>query len=240
MWSYNRLFLNNKYNILSPNRSWGPLRLLYNEYSLSLSWRKSAGVWRWPPTPIYSRGWRKNTATTLYSLWAFMAFSRLKFTFAIFWNSLLCNFLQVMGRHSHVNTTLRLKTYFSFMRIKMPILVAARLFACWDYGVRILPAARKSVSCDYCVLSGRGLCVGSISRPEEFYRVWSAWVWSWSLDNEQGLAHWGLLHDGKRKKLKYATSRKFCHMKSTDFTEIVSRLIFFLRNVDFIKILTFM
>jgi len=29
-----------------------------------------------------------------------------------------------------------------------------------------------SVSCEYCVLSGRGLCVGLTTRPEESYRVW--------------------------------------------------------------------
>ena len=28
------------------------------------------------------------------------------------------------------------------------------------------------VCCDCCVLSGRGLCVGLITRPEEFYRLW--------------------------------------------------------------------
>jgi hypothetical protein len=28
-----------------------------------------------------------------------------------------------------------------------------------------------SVCCDYCVLSGRGLCDGLITRPEESYRV---------------------------------------------------------------------
>jgi hypothetical protein len=28
-----------------------------------------------------------------------------------------------------------------------------------------------SVSCKCCVLSGRGLCVGLITRPEKFYRV---------------------------------------------------------------------
>jgi hypothetical protein len=26
--------------------------------------------------------------------------------------------------------------------------------------------------CECCVLSGRGLCVGLITRPEESYRVW--------------------------------------------------------------------
>jgi hypothetical protein len=38
--------------------------------------------------------------------------------------------------------------------------------------VWIPPAAWMSVSCGCCVLSGRGLCVGLITRPEESYRVW--------------------------------------------------------------------
>jgi hypothetical protein len=29
-----------------------------------------------------------------------------------------------------------------------------------------------SVSCECCVLSGRGFCVGLITRPEESYRLW--------------------------------------------------------------------
>jgi hypothetical protein len=29
-----------------------------------------------------------------------------------------------------------------------------------------------SVSCESCVLSGRGLCDGPIPRPEESYRLW--------------------------------------------------------------------
>jgi hypothetical protein len=37
--------------------------------------------------------------------------------------------------------------------------------------VRILPGAWMSVSCECGVLSGRGLCVGLITRPEESYRV---------------------------------------------------------------------
>jgi hypothetical protein len=51
------------------------------------------------------------------------------------------------------------------------------------------------------VLSGRGLCDGPITRPEESYRMWCVWVWSWSLDNEEALAHWGLLGRRKGKKL---------------------------------------
>ena len=33
--------------------------------------------------------------------------------------------------------------------------------------VRIPPGAWMSVSCDRCMLSGRGLCGGPIPRPEE-------------------------------------------------------------------------
>jgi hypothetical protein len=29
-----------------------------------------------------------------------------------------------------------------------------------------------SVSCECCVLSGRGLCDGLVPRPEDSYRVW--------------------------------------------------------------------
>jgi hypothetical protein len=46
---------------------------------------------------------------------------------------------------------------------------AARLLGLW---VRIPPGAWMSVSCECCVLSGRGLCDGPITRPEESYRVW--------------------------------------------------------------------
>jgi hypothetical protein len=40
--------------------------------------------------------------------------------------------------------------------------------------VDILPpgGACMSVCCEYCVLSGTGLCDGPITRPEESYRLW--------------------------------------------------------------------
>ena len=55
-----------------------------------------------------------------------------------------------------------------------PIPVAAsssafRLLGLW---VRIPPGAWVSVLCECCVLSGRGLCDGLITSPEESYRVW--------------------------------------------------------------------
>jgi hypothetical protein len=46
---------------------------------------------------------------------------------------------------------------------------APRLLRLW---VRILSGAWMSVCCECCVLSGRGLCDGLITRPEESYRTW--------------------------------------------------------------------
>jgi len=38
--------------------------------------------------------------------------------------------------------------------------------------VRIPPAAWRSVSCECCLLSGRGLCIGLITRPEKHCGAW--------------------------------------------------------------------
>ena len=46
---------------------------------------------------------------------------------------------------------------------------AVRLPRSW---VRIPPGAWMFVCCECCVLSGRGLCDGLITRPEESYRLW--------------------------------------------------------------------
>jgi len=53
---------------------------------------------------------------------------------------------------------------------------------------RIPQGEWKFVSCGCCVLSGRGLCFGLISRPQESYQMWCVWVLSCSLDNEEALA----------------------------------------------------
>jgi len=72
--------------------------------------------------------------------------------------------------------------------------VASRLLG---LRVRIPPGAWMFFSCECCVLSGRGLCVGLIAHPDESYRVWCVWVWSWSLDSEV-LAHWGAVEPWKK------------------------------------------
>jgi hypothetical protein len=89
--------------------------------------------------------------------------------------------------------------------ISMPIALAVRskasavalLLWLWN---QIPPEAWLFVTCECCMLTGRGLCVWLITRREKSYRGWCVWVWSWSLKNEEVLAHWGLLHHEKKNK----------------------------------------
>ena len=73
--------------------------------------------------------------------------------------------------------------------VKEPLTVAARskAWVCgrWLAGIAgSKPAeARMSLSFECRLLSGRGLYVGLITRPEEACRVRCVCVWSWSLDN---------------------------------------------------------
>ena len=65
---------------------------------------------------------------------------------------------------------------------------AARLLRLW---ARIPPGTWMFVCCECCVLSGRGLCDGLITRPEESYRLWCVCVSviSKNLKNEEAIAH---------------------------------------------------
>ena len=60
---------------------------------------------------------------------------------------------------------------------------AARLLRLW---VRIPPGAWMFVCCECCLLSGRGLCDGLITRPEESYRMWRVVV----CDHETSQTRW--------------------------------------------------
>jgi len=60
-----------------PDRPWGPPSLLCNGYRV-FPGGKAAGEWRWPPTLIYRRGWKKSRTIPLLLLWLFMACSRVK------------------------------------------------------------------------------------------------------------------------------------------------------------------
>ena len=54
---------------------------------------------------------------------------------------------------------------------------AARLLGLW---VQMPLGAWMAVRVSVGLLLGRGLCFGLITRPEESYRMWCVWVWSWS------------------------------------------------------------
>ena len=59
-------------------------------------------------------------------------------------------------------------------RNESPVPVAARSKA-YDYGrspTEIVGSNPTGTFCECCVLSGRGLCDGLITRPEESYRLW--------------------------------------------------------------------
>ena len=62
---------------------------------------------------------------------------------------------------------------------------AARLLRFW---VRIPQGVCMFVCCECCVLSGRGLCDGLITRPEESYRLW--WVVVCDLETSWMRRHW--------------------------------------------------
>jgi len=56
-----------------------------------------------------------------------------------------------------------------------------------------------SVSSEWCMLSGRGPYDGMITGPEEPYRMFCVWVWSWSLDHEGGPERRSVLGSWKEK-----------------------------------------
>ena len=77
---------------------------------------------------------------------------------------------------------------------------AARLL---QLRVWIPPGAWMSVSCECCVLSGRGLCVGPIPRLEEYYRLCYVIVCDIRTSNyEAALARVGLLRQTTKQVLK--------------------------------------
>jgi hypothetical protein len=65
------------------------------------------------------------------------------------------------------------------------------------------------VSCECCVLSGRGLCDELITRPEDFYRLWYVVVCDLeNLKNEEAMTRVGSQrHNKNGKNLREDTRR---------------------------------
>ena len=72
-----------------------------------------------------------------------------------------CQFVSILKMYAVISSE---TCYLGGLRLGS---AAARLLGKW---VRILPGALMSVSCEYCVLSGRVLCDGPITGLEESYR----------------------------------------------------------------------
>jgi hypothetical protein len=65
--------------------------------------------------------------------------------------------------------------------------------------VRIPPGPWRFVCCECCVLSGRGLCDGLITRPEESYRLWRVVVCDQETSkNEEAKAHYRAVENTTR------------------------------------------
>ena len=102
----------------------------------------------------------------------------------------------------HPANSAYLELYFKYTkRYISPVPVAGRSKA-WVCGRSLAgiggsnPASSIDVWCECCVLSGRGLCVGLIARPEESYSVWCVQP-SLIMNPRQ----WGGC--GKKKKLNF-------------------------------------
>ena len=75
--------------------------------------------------------------------------------------------------------------------------------------IRIPSGAWMSASFECCMLLGRCLCIGLITRPEESYRMWCVWMWLWILENEEALVHKALLlYDNKNYEHCYVLCQK--------------------------------
>ena len=82
---------------------------------------------------------------------------------------------------------------------------AVRLLRSW---VRIPQGAWIFVCCEYCVLSGRGLCDELITRLEESYRVWCVVVYDLeNLKNEETMTRVGSQRHSKKNIYVYCTGK---------------------------------
>jgi len=69
-----------------------------------------------------------------------------------------------------------------------------------------------------CVLSGRGICVGLITRPEDFYRLCCVVVCDLeNLMNEESLAHWGAV--APKTATNFGWEGEWCSGLSVDEVE---------------------
>jgi hypothetical protein len=112
------------------------------------------------------------------------------------------------------------------MKAPQPIPVAA-WYKAWVRGrsLAVIAGSNPAGGMDVCLsimLSSRGLCDGLITRPEESYRVWCVWVWSWSFDDKDALVHWWLLRHWKKNK--YLTLNMLRHILNSSLIFLIIKL----------------
>ena len=90
--------------------------------------------------------------------------------------------------------------------------------------VRILPRAWVSFSCECCVLSARDICVGLITRPEEFYRVLCVCV----CDDEASIIRRPCPSRGSRAMKKVDNRGLFSHFYSSTNRKFGAHIFFIL------------
>jgi hypothetical protein len=83
-----------------------------------------------------------------------------------------------LSAHGHLYIFPILYLFLSEAFLPIPMATRSKATRLLGLGVRIQPGACISVCCECCVLSGRGLCDGIITLPEEFYPVYCVLMWS--------------------------------------------------------------
>ena len=82
---------------------------------------------------------------------------------------------QLVQEECNVRRKLIGKNILVKVRALLPLIARSKAWSCCSSRAGIVgsnPAGGVDVCRECCVLSGRGLCDGLITRPEDLYRVW--------------------------------------------------------------------
>ena len=118
-----------------------------------------------------------------------------------------CTECQIRSPNSEINRPIKFASCCQWPRSLRRVSATTRLVGLW---VRIPPEVWIAASCECSVLSGRCIFDGPITRPQESYRLWYVWMWSWSVDMEDALAPKKKLSFKFPLNLVFKTSVKIC------------------------------